>query len=58
MTNERANKVRCILGEIERHIAEDTDYLQQLESLGFDLQREIDGYNSVITALAQIAEDV
>lgn len=58
MDNERKNKVQCILGEIERHIAEDTDYLQQLEGLGFDLQREIDGYNSVITALAQIAEGV
>lgn len=51
-SDEKINQLACILGDLERHLAESTDYLDQLSALGVDLSQEVDGYESVIVALA------
>ncbi|WP_026959869.1 hypothetical protein [Aliagarivorans taiwanensis] len=54
LTNHQANDLACALGEIERHLAEDTDLLEAIKAQGFNLQKEIDGYESVIEKLYQL----
>lgn len=53
-TPEQNNELACKLGEIQRHLAEDTELLTGLYDLGIDLDSEIDGYECVITALYEL----
>lgn len=48
----------CQLGEIERHLVEDTDLIVNLEKLGIKLDGEISGYDSVIDALYELSKFV
>lgn len=50
------NRLACILGEIERHLVEDTNILGELDSLGIDLSKEKDGYNSLIESLCDLSK--
>ena len=52
------NDLACQLGEIERHLVEDTDLIVNLEKLGIKLDGEISGYNSVIDALYELSKFV
>ena len=54
LSKEQVNTLACKLGEIQRHLAEDTDLLEGLKELGVDMSSEIDGYDCVITALFEL----
>lgn len=56
LTHEQNNELACKLGEIQRHLAEDTELLTELSELGIDLGSEIDGYDCVITALYELQQ--
>ena len=58
LTPEQNNNLACKLGEIQRHLAEDTKLLNELSDLGIDLTSEIDGYDCVITALYKLQQHV
>ena len=56
LTPVQNNELACKLGEIQRHLAEDTELLTGLSELGIDLDSEIDGYDCVITALYELQQ--
>ncbi|MFL7013636.1 hypothetical protein [Enterovibrio norvegicus] len=56
LCNDTTYDLAIILGEIERHLAEDTDLLEKLQNMGFDLSKEIDGYESVIEKLNYLTQ--
>ncbi len=56
LSPEQNNALACALGEIQRHLAEDTDLLDRLAAFDIDLSKEIDGYDCLITALYQLQQ--
>lgn len=56
LSKEQVNTLACKLGEIQRHLAEDTNLLEGLGELGIDLSGEIDGYDCVIAALFELQQ--
>lgn len=56
LTSEQNHELACMLGEIQRHLAEDTVLLNELSVLGIDLGSEIDGYDCVIAALFELQQ--
>lgn len=59
LTPEQINDLACKLGEIERHLVEDTDLISEIHAMKeIDLSYEIDGYESVIEALYKISQYV
>ncbi|MEF1338532.1 hypothetical protein REH81_17380 [Vibrio rotiferianus] len=56
LSTEQTNELTCRLGEIQRHLAEDTDLLENLKELGIDMSSEIDGYDCVISALYELQQ--
>ncbi|TAP31763.1 hypothetical protein EYR97_19815 [Alteromonas sp. KUL42] len=57
-TPEMNNILACKLGEIQRHLVEDTELVVELSELGIDLDKEIDGYECLITALYELQKHV
>ncbi len=53
-TPEMNNTLACKLGEIQRHLAEDTELVVELSELGIKLDKEMDGYECLITALYEL----
>jgi hypothetical protein len=51
---DEINTLACLLGEIQRHITEDTDLLAGIERLKINLSSEIDGYDCLIKALYEL----
>ncbi|BEI26570.1 hypothetical protein ACPFUC_001893 [Vibrio cholerae] len=58
LSKEQINTLACKLGEIQRHLAEDTELLVDLNELEIDMSYEIDGYECVITALFELQKFV
>lgn len=56
LSEEQVNTLACKLGEIQRHLAEETELLSGLSELGIDLSSEIDGYYCVIAALFELQQ--
>lgn len=54
LAKDQINTLACKLGEIQRHLAEDTKLLTGLRELGIDLSSEIDGYDCVLEALFEL----
>lgn len=51
---EQINTLACKLGEIQRHIIEDTNLLDGFSELNINLNQEIDGYECLISALNEL----
>lgn len=56
LSKDQTNELACRLGEIQRHLAEDTELLEKLKELDIDMSSEIDGYDCVITALYELQQ--
>ncbi|CAJ0563684.1 hypothetical protein [Vibrio cholerae] len=56
LSKDQVNTLACKLGEIQRHLAEDTELLSDLSELGIDLSSEIDGYDCVVEALFELQQ--
>jgi len=51
LTPEENNTLACHLGEIQRHLAEDTKLIDKITELGINLDSEMSGYDCLISAL-------